>query len=386
MKKLIIIFISLLFLTGCNKNDTYIDTIVIENNDFLATINYPITNTELDFNIRKDLKDIYNKYKNSKVELNIDYLYYKVDNMISVVLFIYINDGSPESYVKSYFYKDGIANINDFVNTNLLNKVLINKLKNTSINMNSINNKYEFGFDNTNLYIYFNNLDYYDTVTIPLKELNITFEQNKKVINDLIIPNNDIDYNEKVIALTFDDGPSKYTDKIIEYLYENDCKATFFILGNKVNNYSDVLNKSISYGNEIGNHSYNHKWLIKLKKEEMINQIEKTQNLIYQNTGYIPKLLRPTYGSVNSTLRSSTNLDIALWNVDTLDWKYKSINRIVNRATKGLKDGNIILMHDIYKRTYESLKKIVPIIKEKGYKCVTISELNEIKKLRSVYD
>ena len=118
----------------------------------------------------------------------------------------------------------------------------------------------------------------------------------------------------------------------------------------------------------------------------MINQIEKTQNLIYEYTGYIPTLLRPTYGSINSTLKNSTNLKIVLWNVDTLDWKYKSVDKIVSRATKNLKPGNIILMHDIYKRTYEAVKKIVPILKENGYKCVTISELNKINDMRKLYE
>lgn len=208
---------------------------------------------------------------------------------------------------------------------------------------------------------------------------------NNNIKVNTIVSEESIDYNDKVIALTFDDGPSIYTEKIIEYLYNNDCVGTFFVLGNKVSNYKNTLIKSISYGNEIGNHSYDHKWLIKLKKDKMFEQIEKTQEIIKKETGYTPKILRPTYGSVNNTLKKITDLDIILWNVDTLDWKYKSINKIVIRATKNLKDGNIILMHDVHKRTFLALKKIVPIIKEKGYKCVTISELNEIKKLRK-YD
>ncbi len=385
MKKILIIFL-LFFITGCSNKNEYIDTIIIENDDLLVNINYPVTGTELDINIKSDVKNIYNKYQYLNGELNIDYLYYKVNNLISVSLFIYVNgENVKKNYVKTYFYNNKISNIKNLVDINKLNKLLINKIKNTNINI-EISDNYEFSFDNTNLYIYFNYNNNYETIEIPLSDLNIFFEKEKRVINEIILPNNDIDYNDKVIALTFDDGPSKYTDELIEYLYQNDCKATFFVLGNKVKNYQDVLNKSISYGNEIGNHSYNHKWLIKLKKEEMINQIEKTQNLIYEYTGYIPTLLRPTYGSINSTLKNSTNLKIVLWNVDTLDWKYKSVDKIVSRATKNLKPGNIILMHDIYKRTYEAVKKIVPILKENGYKCVTISELNKINDMRKLYE
>lgn len=385
MKKIFIILI-LFLITGCSSKYEYIDTIVIENDNLLVNINYPVTGTELDLNIKKDIKYIYNKYQKLNGELNIDYLYYKVDNLISVSLFVYINgDGINKNYVKTYFYNNKISNIEEFIDINKLNQILINKIKNTNLNI-TLSNDYEFSFDDTNLYIYFNFNNHYETISIPLSDLNIFFEKEKKVVNEIFLPNTDVDYNDKVIALTFDDGPSKYTDDLIEYLYENDCKATFFVLGNKVSNYKETLNKSISYGNEIGNHSYNHKWLIKLKKEDMIDQIEKTQELIYEYTGYIPTLIRPTYGSVNSTLKNSTNLKIVLWNVDTLDWKYKSVDKIVSRATKNLKSGNIILMHDIYKRTYDAVKKIVPILKEQGYKCVTISELNEINDMRNLYE
>lgn len=376
MKKLIIIII-LLLITGCSTKKEYIDTIIIEKDDLLISINYPITNTELDFNIKNDIKNIYEKYKNINGELNIDYLYNKVNNMISITLFIYVNNNNIiKNYVKTYFYNNKISSIDELVDIDTLNKTLINKIKNTELNLNLIYNKYEFGFDNENLYLYFNKENDYKELIIPLKELKIDFNSEKEVINEIILPNFNIDYDNKVIALTFDDGPSKYTEELIEYLHENDCKATFFVLGNKVKDYSEVLKKSISYGNEIGNHSYNHKWLIKLKKEEMIEQIEKTNNLIYEYTGYIPTSIRPTYGSVNSTLKNITDLNITLWNVDTLDWKYKSPIKIANRATKNLKDGNIILMHDIYKRTLDAVKKIVPILKENDFKCVTISELN----------
>lgn len=385
MKKILIILF-LFFITSCSNKSEYIDTIIIENDDLLVNINYPVTGTELDINIKNDIKNIYNKYQYLNGELNIDYLYYKVNNLVSVSLFIYINsENVKKNYVKTYFYNNKITNIKNLIDINKLNKILISKIKNTNLNI-EISDTYEFSFDNTNLYIYFNYDNNYKTINIPLSNLNIFFEKEKKVIDEIILPDNDIDYNDKVIALTFDDGPSKYTDELIEYLYQNDCKATFFILGNKIKNYQDVLNKSISYGNEIGNHSYNHKWLIKLKKDEIINQIEKTQNLIYEYTGYIPTILRPTYGSINSTLKNSTNLKIVLWNIDTLDWKYKSVNKIVARATKNLKSGNIILMHDIYKRTYDAVKKIVPILKENGYKCVTISELNKINNMRKLYE
>ena len=136
-------------------------------------------------------------------------------------------------------------------------------------------------------------------------------------------------------------------------------------------------------GNEIGNHSYNHRWLTKLSAKEQIEQISKTQYIIKKYTGYTPIYLRPTYGSVNQKLRNNTDLEIILWNVDTRDWKYKNVNTIVNNALKDVKDGSIILMHDTYKRTSEAVEILVPKLIEKGYQIVTISELKEAKKIKN---
>ena len=250
-----------------------------------------------------------------------------------------------------------------------------------------------FTFDTETITLYFNpgeiTASYCDIVSVeipiskfPLK-IELEKEKKKSVSQEIDIPKKIIDPNKKVVALTFDDGPSKYTNEIIKYLYEQDAVATFFILGNKVEIYKDTLRESIHYGNELGNHSYNHKWLTKLEVDELLLQIDKTQSIIYENTGYKPTIFRPTYGSINSKIKNNINLDIILWNVDTMDWKYKSVDKIVARATNKVKDGDIILMHDTYKRTYDAIKKIVPILKEQGFQFVTISELKEINLLRN---
>ncbi len=193
---------------------------------------------------------------------------------------------------------------------------------------------------------------------------------------------NNIDINDKFIALTFDDGPSKYTNEIIKILSENDCSATFFIVGNKIHNYPNTIQKIIDSGNEIGNHTYSHKILTKLNMNELKFEINTTNQLLKRNFNYDIKVIRPSYGISGNKLKKITDLSITLWNIDTLDWKYHSVERIIKRATNNLKDGNIILMHDSYKRSVLALKEIISIIKKQGYKCVTISELNAIKKLR----
>ena len=162
--------------------------------------------------------------------------------------------------------------------------------------------------------------------------------------------------------------------------------ATFFVLGNKVEDYQEVLKKSVSYHNELGNHSYNHKWLSRLPINSLKEQIEKTQQILQETLSYQPKYLRPTYGSVNDRIRKNTDLKIILWTVDTKDWKIKNVDRIIEKATTNIEDGDIILMHDIFERSSQALEKIIPILKEQGFQFVTISELEEVKKIRGYID
>lgn len=222
-------------------------------------------------------------------------------------------------------------------------------------------------------------------VSLEIKDLSYSKVKKNKAKSKTKIPESKIiDPNKPAIALTFDDGPSKYTEEIINILKYYDVNASFFILGNKVVDYQSILQKSIENGNELGNHSYNHKWLSRLSINELINQIEKTQTVIKDNLNYTPRYLRPTYGSITNQIRKNSNLEIVLWTVDTRDWKYHDINQIITRATKNIKNGDIILMHDIFKRTADAVKKIIPILKEQGFQFVTVSELEAIKKIRKI--
>jgi len=375
MFKKITIFIILLFICGCSiKKSNNVTTIIEENETNVIGINYPTTNTKLDTYIKNDINKIINEFKNTNNgELNIDYIFNDINNYLSIALFIYINDNNNiNEYIITYAFDKNSNKLLDI--SDITDDIDIIEEVNNSNDLN-------FTFDNNNLTIYKDN----DSTNIPISDLNLKIDlknKNKLKKTSIEIPNRVIDINEKLVAITFDDGPSIYTNELIEYLNSEGCPATFFVLGNKVEIYSDILKKSINYGNEIGNHSYNHKWLIKLDENEIEEQITKTQNIIKEYTGYTPKLLRPTYGSVNNIIKDKINLDVVLWNVDTMDWKYKSVDKIVARATKNLKDGNIILMHDTHKRTVEAIKKIVPIIKKQGFTCVTVSEMKEANLIR----
>lgn len=420
MKKIIIILVILLF-CGCNKKINYsyqVKTIIEENQNTLIAINYPVSNIKkVKKKIEKYVNDTYNNFLkyyneisflNKKHELNIDYTYYNIaDKYISIVLFKHISSSDDDLIVNevfSYVYdisKGKKINFQDIINDNdySIKDLIVNLLLEnygSIIDMNDIINidydNLEFSINNDNVTIFLVNEDSnvgYDDILkieIPLLYFDKLKDLQKKDIETINYINptiNYIDISKPMVALTFDDGPSIYTDEILETLDKYNSNASFFVLGNKIDDHNDTIIKMYRNGNEIGNHSYNHRWLTKLSKSEQIEQINKTQELVKKYTGFAPIYLRPTYGSVNKSLRDNVNLEIILWNIDTKDWKNKNVDTIVNNALKDVKDGSIILMHDTYKRTSEAVKIIVPKLIDDGYQLVTISELKEAQKLKN---
>lgn len=388
--RILVISFIICFFCGCtNKKDFYIETFIKNDNHLKVSIIYPKTGY---YKLDKKISDYVNNYTKSdnKIfldtldEVNIDYTYFKNNNIISIVLFKNENDNQEITTYNYDFKKNSFVNISDFIkNYDIIYEYLkkdynIDKTDTSNLRINN------FSIDHNFLYIYYSK-DTFNTednliIKIPLDNKINDVKVSKK-INTPIKRN--IDTSSKVVALTFDDGPSRYTNDIIDILEKNDAVATFFILGNKVKLYEDTLKKSISNGNEIGNHTFNHKWLTKLTDDEIKEQISNTQSIIEEVTGYTPLLFRPSYGSLNRRVRKDINLDIVLWNVDTMDWKYKSTNKIVARATNNVKDMDIILLHDTYKSTKDSLEKIITTLKDKDFTFVTVSELKEIKKLRN---
>lgn len=420
LKKIIIILVVLLF-CGCFKKKAYnyqVKTIIEENANTLIAINYPTTNIKkIDKNIEKYINNTYDDFfkqyneitfLNKKHELNIDYTYYNIDDKyISIILFKHISSSDNNlninevyNYVydikksKQINFKDIITDSESSIKDLIVNLLLENY--GSKIDMNElININYDnlmFSINNENVTIFFdkaivknNHIDIIK-LEIPIEHFNKLNNLEKKQVETIqyISPIiNYVDISKPMVALTFDDGPSIYTDEILETLKKYNSNASFFVLGNKIDAHSNTIIKMYQQGNEIGNHSYNHRWLTKLSKIEQIEQINKTQELVKKYTGFTPIYLRPTYGSVNKALRNNTSLDIVLWNVDTKDWKYKDVNKIVDNALKDVKDGSIILMHDTHERTSEAVKIIVPKLIEDGYQLVTISELKKAQQLKN---
>ena len=127
---------------------------------------------------------------------------------------------------------------------------------------------------------------------------------------------------------------------------------------------------------------YSHKLLSKLKNEEITEEYSKVDNLIIKITNDYPSLIRPSYGTYNNRIKKLINRPIILWNIDTLDWKYHNSKKIYKKVLKEANDGDIILMHDIYNATANSLELIIPELLNKNYQFVTVTELSKQKGIK----
>ena len=184
------------------------------------------------------------------------------------------------------------------------------------------------------------------------------------------------------IALTFDDGPHpRHTPQILDLLDRYEIKATFFSVGINAYYYPDVLAEIAARGHEIGNHTYSHPHVNQVNQVKLEREIEKCEEMIYQITDRKTKLFRPPEGMIDSEmLKTIHNLDyrIILWDIDTRDWAHTSPEEIAKNVIEKTSSGDIILMHDYIGRnspTYEAMEIFIPVLIEKGYKFVVVSEL-----------
>ena len=188
-----------------------------------------------------------------------------------------------------------------------------------------------------------------------------------------------IDKNKKMVALTYDDGPSIYTPRILKTLKENNSVATFFVVGNRVPMYSDTVKKAYDMGCEIGNHTYEHKSLPNLSETEVKRQISKTNKEVKKAIGEKPVIMRPTGGATNTNIKKWVGMPSIIWSVDTLDWKTRNADSTKRAVLDHVKDGDIVLMHDLYSATATASETIIPELVRRGYQLVTVSELAECR-------
>lgn len=209
-----------------------------------------------------------------------------------------------------------------------------------------------------------------------LEETEVQSMPNQENSDNLII--SEIDPEKPMIALTFDDGPSKHTERLLDTFATYGGKGTFFVVGNLLDSRIQTVQRMAAEGHEIAGHSWNHRQLTKLSVGELTDQIMTTRAKIYEITGIDSTLIRPPYGSYNSETKSvCANLGIIManWSLDTLDCKYKDANRIHSTIMKDVKDGDIILCHDLHGTTVDAMERVIPELIEQGYQLVTVSEL-----------
>ena len=182
----------------------------------------------------------------------------------------------------------------------------------------------------------------------------------------------------KVIALTFDDGPGLYTAQLLDILDQHGAKATFFLIGSKVSSQANVVRSIHARGHQLGNHSWSHPELPKLPIDQIAGEIDRTNDAIKQATGVTPTILRPPYGAVNGVVLEQLRLrgmSSILWSVDTRDWADRNSEIVCSRAVAGARPGAIILMHDIHQTSVSAVPCILSALKQQGYSFVTVQGL-----------
>lgn len=188
---------------------------------------------------------------------------------------------------------------------------------------------------------------------------------------------------EKIVAITFDDGPGPYTERLLEELKARNVKATFFVLGNRAEKRPEIMQRMVADGHEIGNHSYDHTTLTNITEQEATDNLLKSTEAIYNATGGTrPQLMRPPGGNYNDMVKKickENDWSITLWTLDTRDWasrdKTAILDEIFNEGQNQVKDGSILLMHDIYEVSIDASLEAIDRLKAEGYTLVTVSEL-----------
>lgn len=283
-------------------------------------------------------------------------------------------DKDPRYYstvAKKYLESEDILRSKpEYILHHLHKDIDIQYLKNVNFKKFKIDNKY----------IYFGNNYELKVNILENKELFKPFTGFPSLYNG---PKYDVEKkqvfkNKKKIALTFDDGPNEYHQKMRDLFDKYNQKATFCVVGTMLKNkeHQEMLLKTYQNGHEIINHTMNHKVLPKLSDDEIFEEIISVRNKVLEITGYDPVFLRPPYGEYDARVRKMVD-KIVLWNVDSLDWKTRNKDIIISQVKNDLNKNRtqIVLMHDIHKETYEAMLELLPYLIDQGYELVTYSQL-----------
>ncbi len=184
-----------------------------------------------------------------------------------------------------------------------------------------------------------------------------------------------IDGRRKMIALTYDDGPSPHTPIVLRALKKYKAQATFFVVGGSVGRYPGSVRRAAALGCEIGNHTYSHNKLTRLSPRQVKSVLNQTNRVVRAQIGRDIRIMRPPGGSINPAVCKAAGMPVILWSIDTLDWKTRSTSATIRCVLQRARDGDVVLMHDLHLPTARAADSIIRTLKARGYQLVTVTEL-----------
>ena len=190
------------------------------------------------------------------------------------------------------------------------------------------------------------------------------------------------DNKKPCIALTFDDGPSEHTERILDTFKRYGGHGTFFVVGNALEWGKDILYRTAAEGHEVGNHTLSHAPLSYMTEEDIIKDISTVSDRIKDITGKTPRFVRPPYGDINESVKCigmRMGYAFAGWSLDSRDWESLCAESVLEAIMSSIKENDIVLCHDSHPSTAEAIEMAIPALMEKGYELVTLSELLERK-------
>ena len=213
-------------------------------------------------------------------------------------------------------------------------------------------------------------------LAVPLRNKEVRLTVAREIAGEGMIGLVEASMEHPRVALTFDDGPSaKYTPMLLDGLKERGVHASFFLMGKNIEGNEELVRRIQEEGHLIGNHTYNHVQLNKIPKELACEEIQKTNNEIYEVTGVYPTYIRPPFGAWQENLELCVTMLPVFWDIDTLDWKSKNVDSVVDIVKREVQDGAIILMHDEYQTSVDAALKVVDLLLEEGYEFATVDEM-----------
>lgn len=417
-------------------NEILVDKSEIKNTDnYVMQIKYPLLknikiNKETELFLKNEKKNFLELAKESKYynsEFNVNYSYSVLNNLYSIYIKSYYYVDNEYQFKDKIIYYDSKLNKELKIEDLIINNKIFEYLRNECYDYLTLNReKYNIYEDN----ILKNKLiavkDNYDSIIFKEDSIEVIFEPHivSSYDNEIIVNikyNNIIGYlnseyfnnydvskeidtdnvikkydriraskdfeNKKLIALTFDDGPSyEKTDKLITELDKRDARVTFFMLGQLAVKQKELVKKVYDYGHTIGSHTYDHKNMKKLDDENLSFEVEYTNEILSDIIGDDIRFIRPPYGSYNQDILNKVNMSFILWNVDTLDWKLRNAEKVRDYIVEHAKDGDIILLHDIHSTSVEGAIMAIDILKDEGFEFVSLDEMMAYRNVNLQYN